>query len=117
MIDVLLKHLLILFRNQLQELSHQLRQFLVSKSFCDCSVMISFQRISAVPDDWFELKNCLPSAYPPSAKFNLVADQNEHEYVVSIAVVDTDPKYLSNMPLYQEKYSQISKWWDTVHKS
>ena len=107
----------IIFRNRMDELSQQLRQFFVAKSFCDCSVMVSFQRIKTKSDNWNELKKNIQTDYTPSARFNLISDTFGNCYIVSAAIVDTDPKYSTNLSFYQEKYLEISMWWNHRLKS
>ena len=87
--------------------SHQLKQFFVAKSFNDCSVMISFQKVY-LPESAI---NYVQDQTFYSAKFNLIKDFDGNYFVASIAVVDTDPKYTANLPVYMKKYAEISEWW------
>ena len=98
----------------MHRISHQLRRFFVAKSFNDCSVMISLNKICKVPVNYLtELENLKNQSFP-TARFNVITDGFGNYYVMSIAVVDTDPKYASNISMYEKKYMQISKWWDQM---
>ena len=101
----------------MRTISHQLRQFYVTKSFNDCSIMLSFQKLETIPKEWPTLLQDLQSEYAPSSRFNITRDFSGNYYVVSIAIVDTDPKYSSNMSLYHKKYSEISVWWKATIES
>uniref|UniRef100_H2Y4Z5 Inositol-pentakisphosphate 2-kinase n=1 Tax=Ciona savignyi TaxID=51511 RepID=H2Y4Z5_CIOSA len=72
--------------------ANAVRNFLISKSFCDCSLIISFQRIvktNPAIDKYVKLR--LENSQK-LANCDVIQDESGNLYLVSLAVVDTDPK-------------------------
>eukprot|EP01134_Creolimax_fragrantissima_P002856 CFRG2856T1 len=69
----------------------KMREFLISTTLKDCSVMITFQRIES-------------DEKPP----NCVKDMaNNTTYQYNVAIIDTDPKFFVNIPHYWETDQEI----------
>nr|CAB3256622.1 inositol-pentakisphosphate 2-kinase-like [Phallusia mammillata] len=95
--------------NSMDEAVTKVRKFLVSKSFCDCSIMISMRKITCTK------QMPVPSkAQKLTAQCNTIQDQFGNVYVVSIAVVDLDPKSSTRIPFYHQFNQKLVEWWKTL---
>ncbi|XP_076820080.1 inositol-pentakisphosphate 2-kinase-like [Clavelina lepadiformis] len=101
-------------RDEKHKSADLLRKFLVAKSFSDCSVMISFQRIiDPSVKSLQHLKKTL-SSRSPTAHLNILQDKKGQNYIVSVAVVDTDPKFSQKIPDYYNQHTKIMEWWEKI---
>nr|XP_002128315.1 inositol-pentakisphosphate 2-kinase [Ciona intestinalis] len=90
------------------------KNFLISKCFCDCSLMFAIKRINQ-PNT--QVTEYLKKRFENSQKFascDVIADNNGNCYLVSVAVVDTDPKPATRIPMYLDQHRTFVEWWDTL---
>lgn len=86
-----------------------LQKFLVSKSFCDCSVMVTMKDVT---ENYVQLKEVIEaSELNQSCKSQLLLKSLQNRwFIVQISVVDIDPKPSTRIPLYCKQNDDIKSW-------
>jgi len=84
------------------------RRFLVAKSLCDCSIMISFKRITFPSSVDAER---IISVSKNSSQSAILKLSDDLYLLVSVTVVDTDPKLSSKVPHHIKQHCKIRDWW------
>jgi len=86
-----------------------LQKFLVSKSFCDCSVMVTMKDVT---EYYKQLKEVIEaSEINKSCKSQLLLKSLQNRwFIVQISVVDIDPKPSTRIPLYCKQNDDIKSW-------
>ena len=94
----------------------QLRRFLVSKVISCCQVMITMQQL-VLPLNPHLVKYIQRRKVYPSAKCNIIEVDDGLFFLVSISIVDTDPKPSSRIKKNINKYHEIRDWWTNVSQA
>jgi len=86
------------------------QKYLVSKSFCDCSVMITMKNVTGhhnVLEKYLENMDTTNN----NNSMQLIKSGDDSYFLISISVVDIDPKPSSRVPLYCQQYEKLQSWW------
>lgn len=90
-----------------------LQRYLVSKSFCDCSVMLTVKNVTGLESS---LRKCLTEELQTGNSLRksmiLLNSLGGSSFIVSVSVVDIDPKPSSRIPLYCQQHEKIKNWWE-----
>ena len=87
-----------------------IQRFLVAKSLCDCSIMISYKKITFPSSSSEDIERVI-SLSKNSSQSAILKLSDGLYLLISMTVVDTDPKLSSKVPHHIKQHCKIRDWW------